>query len=181
MLLCLCGCLHIDPAKVLPEEIVLDMAMVTHAEYPGIEEELLDFGVVGPGPRRALNFINNRRWFDNEQDRSPAAENMYVQELREFRDYLRQKTSITDLKALNLLGVQFALCEASKYFFYLRYESGPIYKPSTRDFPLTLQDVSQADAQRLRSIWNYWEEAVDEDAGDVAEDALHPDHRVDFA
>ena len=73
------------------------MAMVTHAEYPGIEEELLDFGVVGPGPRRALNFINNRRWFDNEQDRSPEAEKMYVEGLREFRDYLRQKTSITDL------------------------------------------------------------------------------------
>ena len=34
------------------------MAMVTHAEYLGIEEKLLDFGAVGPGPRRALNFIN---------------------------------------------------------------------------------------------------------------------------
>ena len=47
------------------------MAMVTHAQYPGIEEELLDFGVVGP------------------QDRHPAAEKMYVEELREFLDYLR--------------------------------------------------------------------------------------------
>ena len=93
MLLCLCGCLRIDPAKVLPEEIVLDMAMVTHAEYPGIEEELLDFGVVGPGPRRALNFINNRRWFDNEQDRSPAAENMYMQELRAATTSGRKRAS----------------------------------------------------------------------------------------
>ena len=85
------------------------MAMVTHAEYPAIEGELLDFGVVGPGPRRVLNFVNNRRWFDNEQDRSPAAEQMYIEELREFRDYLRGRTSVAELRGLNLLGVQFAL------------------------------------------------------------------------
>ena len=30
-------------------------------EFPGIENELADFGVVGPGPRRTLNFMNNRR------------------------------------------------------------------------------------------------------------------------
>ena len=68
----------------------------------------MDFGVVGPGPRRALNFVNNRRWFDNEQDRSPAAEQMYIDELREFRCYLREHTRIEELKGLNLLGVQFA-------------------------------------------------------------------------
>ena len=79
-----------------------------------VEEQLVDFGVVSPGPRRALNFVNNRRWFDNEQDRSPAAERMYVDELREFRAYLVGHTDITELKSLNLLGVQFALCEASK-------------------------------------------------------------------
>ena len=54
-----------------------------------------------------------------------------------------------------------------------------MYKPSTRDFLLTLQEDSEADAQRLRSIWNYWEAALEEDAG-IAEDALHPDHRVGF-
>ena len=32
-------------------KVVLDMAEVTRAEFPGIEIELLDFGVVGPGPR----------------------------------------------------------------------------------------------------------------------------------
>ena len=45
------------------EEIVLDLAEVTRTQFPGVENELLDFGVVGPGPRRALNFVYNRRWF----------------------------------------------------------------------------------------------------------------------
>ena len=58
------------------EEIILDLAEVTKAECPGVAQQLLDFGVVGPGPRRALNFVFNRRWFDNEYDRSPAAETM---------------------------------------------------------------------------------------------------------
>lgn len=87
------------------KEIILDLAEATRAQFPGIESELLDFGVVGPGPRRALNFVNNRRWFDNEQDRSPAAEQMYLEELRDFRDYLRVNTQVTELQGLNLLGV----------------------------------------------------------------------------
>ena len=37
-----------------------------------------------------------------------------MDELRAFRTYLQSHTSIAELKALNLLGVQFALCEASK-------------------------------------------------------------------
>ncbi len=160
------------------KEIVLDLAEVTRPEYPAIEGELLDFGVVGPGPRRALNFVNNRRWFDNEQDRTPSAEAMYIEELREFRAYLQEHTSIPELRDLNLLGAQFALCEASKYFFYLRYDSGPIYRPSTRDFALTLQEVAEPDAQRLRSIWKYWEDVVEDASGTIEEDALHPDHRV---
>ena len=53
------------------KEILLDLAEVTAGERPEIDEQLVDFGVVGPGPRRALNFVNNRRWFDNEYDRSP--------------------------------------------------------------------------------------------------------------
>ena len=104
---------------------------------------------------------------------------MHAGVLKEFGDYLREHTDVADIKGSNLLGVQFALCEAAKYFFYLRYESGPVYKPSSRDFSLNLQEVAETDARRLRSIWDYWEEAVEEDAG-LVEDALHPDHRVDF-
>ena len=95
------------------KEIVFDLAEMTRAEHPGMEEVLLDFGVVGPVIRRTLNFINNRRWFDNEQDRSPATKEIYVAELLEFRDYAHDHTNVIELKELNLLGVQFALCEAS--------------------------------------------------------------------
>ena len=42
--------------------IVLDLAEASHTA--GIDDQLVDFGIVGPGPRRALNFLNNRRWFD---------------------------------------------------------------------------------------------------------------------
>ena len=114
--------------------------------------------------------------FDNEQDRSPTAEAMYIEELREFREYMAAHTDVAELKALNLLGVQFALCEASKWFFYLRCETGPIYKPSSRDFSLTLQEVAESDAHRLRAIWQYWEEAVEEPCEII--DELHPDHRI---
>ncbi len=105
---------------------------------------------------------------------------MYVEELRTFRAYLQEHTSIAELKGLNLLGAQFALCEASKYFFYLRYESGPIFKPSTRNFQLPLQTTSETDVQRLRSIWNYWEDVVKDASveGAAEEDALHPDHCI---
>ena len=121
------------------KEIVLDLAEVTKQECPGVAQQLLDFGVVGPGPRRTLNFVFNRRWFDNEYDRTPAAETMYLEELREFQAYLVANTGVAELKCLNLLGTQFALCEASKYFFYLRYEAGQLYKPSSRDFGLALR------------------------------------------
>ena len=76
-----------------------------------------------------------------------------------------------------MLGIQFVLCEASKYFFYLQYESGAIYKPSSRYFHLALHAVSDAEAKRLRSIWEYWEEDSDE-SGEVAEEQLHPDHFI---
>ena len=71
--------------------------------------------------------------------------------------------------------MQFALCEASKYFFYLRYESGSIYKPSSRDFELVLRAIAEADAARLRAIWAYWEDTKME-AICVADEELHPDH-----
>ena len=158
------------------KEILLDLAEATRAHCPSIDDQLVDFGVVGPGPRRALNFVNNRRWFDFEQDRSPAIEMMYVDELRDFRAYLVANTDVVELKSLNLLGVQFALCEASKYFFYLRYESGSIYRPSTRDIEVVLQGVVTTEAARLRSIWSYWEEENVEDA--TEEDELHPDLRL---
>ena len=96
------------------KEIILDLAEITKNAQADIENQLVDFGVVGPGPRRALNFVNNRRWFDNEYDRTPGCETMYLQELRQFRTYLLANTAIEELKQLNLLGVQFALCECSK-------------------------------------------------------------------
>ena len=74
---------------------------------------------------------------------------------------------------------RFALCEASKYFFYVRYETGgQLHKPSTRDFKLVLQEVSEAERERLRVIWAYWE--YDKMVGimDVEDDELHPDHRI---
>ena len=81
-----------------------------------------------------------------------------------------------------LLGARrFALCEASKYMFFLRYSSGHIYKPSSRMFDLVLQEVKEADAARLRAMWLYWEQddSTGNDAADVApEDELHPDHRI---
>ena len=56
---------------------------------------------------RLADFVADlRRWFDNEFDRSPTAEAMYVGELREFRTYLRDHTTVEELKSLNLLGVQ---------------------------------------------------------------------------
>ena len=61
---------------------MLDLAEVTKEQFPGIEDELVDWGVVGPGPRRTLNWLNNRRWYDNEFDRTPAAEQMYVDDRR---------------------------------------------------------------------------------------------------
>ena len=66
-------------------------------------------------------------------------------------------------------------CEGSKYLFFLRFEAGTLYKPSTRDFELVLKDIVPADAERLRAIWSYWES---EDAEDISgvEDGLHPDH-----
>ena len=42
------------------EEVLLDLAEATKTQYPSIQNLLVDFGVVGPGPRRALNFVNNR-------------------------------------------------------------------------------------------------------------------------
>ena len=51
--------------------------------------------------------------------------------------------------------MQFALCEGSKYLFYLCYEAGPIYKPSTRDFEIELTGVVPADVERLNVIWDY--------------------------
>ena len=102
---------------------------------------------------------------------------MFVAELREFRDYLQANASVAELTELNLLGVQFALCETSKYFFYLRHESGSIYKPASRDFQLIIQEVSDAEAKRLRSIWEYGEEDAEESEEPVA-GQLHPDHLI---
>ena len=86
------------------KEILLDLVEVTRAEIRDIDDELVNFGIVGPGPRRILNWINGRRWFDNDMDRFPAAERMYVDELRFFRGFLRERTAVDELRELNLLG-----------------------------------------------------------------------------
>jgi hypothetical protein len=66
------------------------------------------------------------------------------------------------------------LYQASKYFFFLRFESGALYRPSTRDFELLLVDVSEPERARLRSIWAYWEEHSEEAPTDT-EEGPHPD------
>ncbi len=53
---------------------------------------------------------------DNDFDRSPAAEQMYLQELRDFKSFLCTHTDMLELRNLNLLGVQFALCEGALFF-----------------------------------------------------------------
>ena len=108
-----------------------------------------------------------------EYDRSDVCEAMYVQELRSFRDYVQQHTKVQALKDLNLLGVQFAICEASKYIFYLQYESGSIYRPSTREFELQVAEPSDSDLKRLAAIWVFWEkDDVNEEA--IVDQELHP-------
>ena len=39
--------------------------------------------------------------------------------------------------------------QGSKYLLFLRYEAGPLYKPSTRDFVIELQDFAPDAAERL--------------------------------
>jgi hypothetical protein len=68
-----------------------------------------------------------------------------------------------------------ALCEASKYIFYLETEHGPIYKPSTRDFELALLEPSETETNRLKSIWCYWEADTSEDVATEDEPTPHPD------
>ena len=97
------------------KEILLDLVEVTRAEIRDIDDELVDFGIVGPGPRRILNWINGRRWFDNDMDRSPAAERMYVDELRDFRGFLRERTAVDELRELNLLGfLSLVVCSVNR-------------------------------------------------------------------
>ena len=86
------------------KEILLDLVEVTRTEISDVDDQLVDFGVVGPGPRRALNWVNGRRWFDNDQDSSPAAERMYLEELKQFRAYMVRHTDVEALQNLNLLG-----------------------------------------------------------------------------
>ena len=86
------------------KEILLDLVEVTRGEISDIDDQLVDIGVVGPGPRRALNWINGRRWFDNDQDASPAVERMYLDELKQFRAYMTRHTGVLELQSLHLLG-----------------------------------------------------------------------------
>ena len=73
------------------------------------------------------------------------------------------------------------MCEASKYIFYLQYESGSIYKPSSRDFDLKLQEIVPAETERLASIWTFWEkdsESENEVQPMPLEEEMHPDQVV---
>ena len=42
------------------KEILLDLVEVTRGEVGVLDDQLVDFGVVGPGPRRILNWMNGR-------------------------------------------------------------------------------------------------------------------------
>ncbi len=70
------------------------------------------------------------------------------------------------------------MCEASKYMFFLRYESGQLYRPATREFELVLKEFTPQEAERLASIWEYWERDSEPEGEVIAEDELHPDHIV---
>ncbi len=59
-----------------------------------------------------LDLVEVTRDEIRDMDASPTAERMYVDELRDFRGFLIERTAIDDLRSLNLLGVQFALCSA---------------------------------------------------------------------
>ena len=72
-------------------------------------------------------------------------------------------------------GATKALCEASKYFFWLQYESGSVYRPSTRDFELALKDVVPSEAERLSAIWTFWEKDDSETEAAPIEEEPHPD------
>ena len=52
-----------------------------------------------------------------------------------------------------------------------------MYRPSSRDFELTFQEVKEAEAVRLQAIWLYWERDDAPEADEAVEDELHPDHR----
>ena len=43
---------------------------------------------------------------------------------------------------------------------------------------MVLHEVSEADAARLRAIWNYWVKESEEESGEAEGDGLHPDHLV---
>ena len=64
--------------------------------------------------------------------------------------------------------------EASKYIFYLRYESGALYRPATRDFELILHEVAESEKARLEAIWSYWQEGGGEVEVEI-EEGPHPD------
>ncbi len=57
-----------------------------------------------PKPATATSY---RARFDNELDRSAAAERLYMEEMREFKAFLVANTEVPELRELNLLGVQF--------------------------------------------------------------------------
>ena len=68
---------------------------------------------------------------------------------------MQTHTKLPKLRALNLLGVQFALCEGSKYIRYLEFDKGQLYRPGVRDFVLEHQDVDASDLASLHAGWTF--------------------------
>ena len=73
------------------------MDLAETSKVPEIDAQRVDFGVVRAGQRRALNFVHDRRWFDDDRDANEAGERMYIGELKEFHDYLIQHTTVEEL------------------------------------------------------------------------------------
>ena len=69
---------------------------------------------------------------------------MYLDELRSFRSWMVYHTGVPELQALNLLGVQFALCEAWLFCYanpnYLHFYLFSSYLP---EIALACQDHPQ--------------------------------------
>ena len=78
-----------------------------------------------------------------------------MKELRAFAAYVRDSSSSASLRSLNLLGMQFALCECSKYFFYLECGSGHVYKPRSYRVPAAVVEVSSDALAAMASLWHF--------------------------
>ena len=135
------------------KEVLLDLVEMAPLCAPAAQKGIVDFGVVGPGPRRTLNYVANRYWFDNEEQATPASQQMYVEELRDFQRYLVATCRLQELHGLNLLGVQFGLCKASKYLYHLEFERGAKYVAGVRSGVVAFREFEDGDVLDMRAVW----------------------------